>query len=110
MGDLEVDVDGLEALVASLGGVRDGLDDTRRLVHESSDTMGSADVAGALDDFENHWADVRGRVAENIEAIIGAVEESARAYRQADDDLRESMLDAVREQPVQRLTRAPEIR
>ncbi|WP_164478030.1 hypothetical protein [Nocardioides pantholopis] len=57
----------------------------------SASAMGSEDVAGALDDFENHWDDGRGRVKENIEAIVGAVEESAQAYRQTDTDLREAL-------------------
>ncbi len=91
MGDLEVDIDGLEGLVTSLAGVRDGLDQTRSVVNGSASAMGSEDVAGALDDFENHWDDGRGRVKENIEAIVGAVEESAQAYRQTDTDLREAL-------------------
>lgn len=91
MGDLEVDIDGLEGLVVSLGGVRDGLDQTRSVVNGSASAMGSEDVAGALDDFENHWDDGRGRVKENIEAILGAVEDSAQAYRQTDTDLQQAL-------------------
>lgn len=100
MGDLEVDIDGLEGLVSSLGAIKDGLDDTRRVVDGSADSMGSADVAAALDSFEDHWDDGRGRVKENIEAIVSAVEQSARAYRQADDDLRDGLRDGVTSEPA----------
>lgn len=99
MGDLEVDVDGLEALVGSLAGVRAGLEETRSVVDGSASAMGSADVTGALDDFENHWDDGRGRIRDNIDAITGAVEESALAYRQADTDLQQSLEEQETETP-----------
>ncbi len=99
MGDLEVDVDGLEALVVSLAGVRAGLEETRSVVDGSATAMGSADVAGALGDFESHWDDGRGRIKDNIDAIVGAVEESARAYRQADNDLRDALQAQETETP-----------
>lgn len=93
MGDLEVDIDGLEALVGSLGQVRDGLDDTKAVIEASEDALGSGDVVDALFDFEDHWEDGRGRVRENIEAIVGAVRDSAEAYRQTDDDLRDALTE-----------------
>lgn len=87
MPDLEVDVEGLERLVSSLAAIKDGLDHTRRVVDGTAADMGSADVARALDRFEDHWDDGRGRVSANIEGIVGGLQEAARAYRQADDDL-----------------------
>lgn len=91
MGDLEVDVHGLESLVTSLAQVRQGLEETRAVVDSSESALGSTDVAHALDDFEDHWDDGRGRIGENIEAISGALSDSAEAYRRTDDDLRAAL-------------------
>jgi hypothetical protein len=91
MADLEVDIAGLESLVGSLASVREGLDDTRDVVDASESAMGSSEVSGALRDFEDHWRDGRGVLKENLEAVVSAVEESAAAYRAADDELAASL-------------------
>ena len=67
--------------------VRDGLDDTRRVVDALESVLGSKDVADALDDFEDHWDDGRGRIKENIEGTVDAISQSVDAYRGTDEDL-----------------------
>lgn len=89
MVDLAVDITGLEELVTSLARVREGLEGTRRVVDGSAEAMGSSRVAGALDHFEDHWDDGRGRVVRNIDSMSGSVGKAAHAYRDADDDLRD---------------------
>lgn len=87
MPDLEVDVDGLEAVVVALQGVADGLDDTRATVDAAESILGSSDVYHALDDFENHWDDGRGQIKENMESVQQTLTTAVTEYRKADDDL-----------------------
>jgi hypothetical protein len=91
MADLQVDVDGLERLVTAMADVRRGLDDTRAVVAAGADALGSDELLDALEHFERHWQDGRGRIKDNVEAVSDAISESAAAYRQADDDLAASL-------------------
>jgi hypothetical protein len=93
MADLTVDVDGLEALVATITRVQDGLNNTPDVVSSSADAMGSGDVAGAMDHFQDHWHDGRKHISNNAETMTSMLGDSAKAYRTTDNDLARSVTE-----------------
>lgn len=84
---LVVDVDGLEALAATLESIRQRLDATRSVIRAVQDDVGSGDVWSALDHFENHWDDGRGRLDENAKNLAATLRDSAAVYRDTDEQL-----------------------
>ena len=93
MPDLSVDLDGLRTLSGTLSGVRSSLDATRRVIEASRDDLGSALVYDALDSFDSHWDDGRGQIDKNMQAMKEVLDESVRAYEQADQDLADGLRD-----------------
>lgn len=87
MADLSVDVDGLARVAGALRGVADGLDNTRSVIDAAGDALGSGDVSSALDHFESHWDDGRGRIKKNMESMEKLLDESVKQYREADQKL-----------------------
>lgn len=87
MPDLSVDVTGLFNLSASLGRVKDGLDQTRSRVDDDADRLGAAEVLDALRDFDSHWKDGREQIGENLDHTTEALTSSAQAYEDADAEL-----------------------
>jgi membrane-bound lytic murein transglycosylase MltF len=93
--DLEVDLEGLEALASTLERIRTRLDATRELFDAYEGDLGSGRVAAALDDFERHWSDGRAKIDGNARTLATMATASAAAYRQADEDLRASLEDST---------------
>lgn len=91
MTDLSVDVAGLERVSSALRGVADGLDETKKVIDGSADALGSGDVHSALDHFEDHWSDGRGRIKKNMDNVEKLLDESAKQYREADNQLRDAL-------------------
>jgi hypothetical protein len=87
MADLVVDVDGLEGLVGTVKRIKDGLDGTSGLVHDTAGAMGSGDVAGALDHFQSHWHDGRKHIDKNADTMISMLSSAVSSYRKTDDTL-----------------------
>ena len=87
MADLVVDVDGLEALVATVKGVQAEMNRTPDLVDAVGEAMGSGDVSGALDHFQSHWHDGRKHLNNSADTMTSMLGESAQAYRRTDDQL-----------------------
>lgn len=87
MADLSVDVVGLQTLASTLERVKDGLDRTRDVIDDAESELGSNDLANALDDFEDHWDDGRGRIKKNIDGTVEALTQSAQAYIDTDVEL-----------------------
>ena len=88
MGDqLVVDIDGLRDLGSTLTRITDGLDATRRTIDGVRADLGSGDVWDALDDFENNWDDGRGQIDKNMKAMREVLEDSVKAYEDADAEL-----------------------
>jgi hypothetical protein len=88
MGDqLVVDIDGLRDLGSTLTRITDGLDATRRTIDGVRSDLGSGDVWDALDDFENNWDDGRGQIDKNMKAMREVLEDSVKAYEDADAEL-----------------------
>jgi hypothetical protein len=85
--DLVVDVDGLDALVATIDRIRAGLDGTRSLVAETGPAMGSGEVASAMDHFQSHWNDGRKHIDKNAETMSSMLASAVTAYRKTDGDL-----------------------
>ncbi len=93
MADLVVDVDGLEALVGTIKRVQDGLNNTPDVVTSSADAMGSGDVAGAMDHFQDHWHDGRKHISNNAETMTAMLGDSATAYRKTDSQLASALTE-----------------
>jgi hypothetical protein len=93
MADLIVDVDGLEALVGTIKRVQDGLNSTPDLVRSAAEAMGSGDVAGAMDHFQDHWHDGRKHISDNAETMTSMLGDSAAAYRKTDTQLASSVTE-----------------
>ncbi|MET0930194.1 MAG: type VII secretion target [Aeromicrobium sp.] len=91
MPDLSVDVEGLGRMATAMREVADGLDDTRSVIDGAGDAMGSSDVLDALEDFEDHWKDGRGRITDNLEDMEKVLEDSMQAYQDVDQDLTDSL-------------------
>ena len=88
MGDrLVVDIDGLRDLGSTLTRITDGLDATRRTIDGVRSDLGSGDLWEALDDFENNWDDGRGQIDKNMKAMREVLEDSVKAYEDADAEL-----------------------
>lgn len=91
MPDLSVDLDGLRTLSTTLAGVRSDLDATRRVIEAARDEVGSDVVYDALDSFESKWDDGRGQIDKNMQAMQEILDESVRAYEQADAELADGL-------------------
>ena len=88
MGErLVVDIDGLLDLSSSLTRITDGLNATRRTIDGVRSDLGSGDLWGALDDFENNWDDGRGQIDKNMKAMKEVIDDSVQAYADADAEL-----------------------
>ena len=95
MPDLAVDLEGLRTLSGTLAGVRSSLDATRRVIEAGRDDLGSSVVYDALDSFESHWDDGRGQIDKNMQAMKEVIDESVRAYEQADQELADGLRDQM---------------
>lgn len=91
MADLSVDVQGLGRMAAAMRTVAEGLDDTHAVIDRAADAMGSSDVLDALDDFEDHWKDGRGRITKNLEDMQNALDDAMKAYQDVDQDLTDGL-------------------
>jgi len=91
MADLSVDVQGLGRMASAMRAVADGLDDTRSVIDGAGDAMGSSDVLDALEDFEDHWKDGRGRITDNLEDMEKVLDDSMQAYLDVDQDLTDGL-------------------
>lgn len=88
MGEqLVVDIDGLTDLSSSLTRITDGLDATRRTIDGVRADLGSGDLWDALDDFESNWDDGRGQIDKNLKAMKEVIDDSVKAYADADAEL-----------------------
>jgi hypothetical protein len=88
MGDrLVVDIDGLANLSSALTRITDGLNATRRTIDGVRADLGSGDLWDALDDFENNWDDGRGQINKNMVAMREVIDDSVKAYADADAEL-----------------------
>lgn len=92
---LVVDLDGLEAFAGNLDSIRSRMNGTRSLVDGYAGDLGSAEVEGALDDFESNWSDGRKKIDENAGRLATMAREAAKGLRQADDDLAQGIEDAA---------------
>jgi len=88
MGEqLVVDIDGLTDLSSGLTRITDGLNATRRTIDGVRADLGSGDLWDALDDFENNWDDGRGQIDKNMKAMKEVIDDSVKAYADADAEL-----------------------
>lgn len=91
MADLSVDVEGLGRMASAMRAVADGLDDTGSVIRGAADAMGSSDVLDALEEFEDHWKDGRGRITDNLDDMEKVLDDSMQAYQQVDQDLTDGL-------------------
>lgn len=91
MGDLEVDLAGLDALAGVLRRINAGLDRARGDLRGHSSVLGDEDVTDALERFEDRWRDGREEIQENGETLATMLAESALAYRDTDRKLGSSL-------------------
>jgi len=100
MGDqLVVDVDGLTELSSALTRITDGLDATRRTIDGVRADLGSGEVWDALDDFENNWDDGRGQIEKNMKAMKEVIDDSVKAYADADAELERQLREQSAPRP-----------
>lgn len=93
MVDLAVDLDALDTLASSLDSIRTRMNATRTVLDGFRGEMGSADVEGALFDFEEGWKDGREKIDGNAAALATMARESARVFREADNELRDALIE-----------------
>ena len=91
MADLVVDVDGLDALVGTVKRIKDGLNGTSGLVHDTAGAMGSGEVAGAMNHFQDHWHDGRKHIDKNADTMISMLSSAVSAYRKTDGQLADGL-------------------
>jgi len=100
MGEqLVVDIDGLTDLSSSLTRITDGLNATRRTIDGVRDDLGSGDLWDALDDFENNWDDGRGQIDKNMKAMKEVIDDSVKAYADADAELERQLREQSQPRP-----------
>lgn len=87
MADLVVDLQGLNALASQLKTVKDGLENTPDLVDSSRPSIGSGDVADAMDHFQGNWKDGRKKIASGVDSMTSMLTQSVEAYDKTDTDL-----------------------
>ena len=85
---LVVDVDALGELAKRLESIRTRLNDGPRTVRLVREEVGSSQVCEALEAFEEHWDDGRDKIDANAKNLAGMLRESAKAYRETDEQLR----------------------
>jgi hypothetical protein len=91
--DLAVDLDALDTLATSLDSIRTRMNATRTVLDGFQGDLGSGDVESALYDFEEGWKDGREKIDGNAEALATMARESARVFREADDGLRDALIE-----------------
>jgi len=100
MGEqLVVDIDGLTDLSSSLTRITDGLNATRRTIDGVRADLGSGDLWDALDDFENNWDDGRGQIDKNMKAMKEVIDDSVKAYADADAELERQLREQSEPRP-----------
>ena len=89
---MTVDLDGLEDFSAALETIRTSMGQAHNWMREFDGDLGGRDVDNALDHFESHWSDGRGRVDKNCAEFIKLVKTAVDNIRKADDDLRDQLI------------------
>lgn len=85
MGDFTVDADELIAVARLLATVRDELGELHgRVDGVRGHGLGSSAVAGALDDFADHWRFGLGRIRDRAAFVAAALDAAGCAYREFD--------------------------
>ncbi len=107
MADLEVDLDGLDALAGRLDTIRSTLAATRSTVDAVRGDLGSGELADALDRFEDHWRDGRERIDGSAQTLTTMVRASVTAYRDADGQLATELAAATRGGPEVQVVGGP---
>jgi hypothetical protein len=89
---LTVDLDGLENFSSELDTIRSSMADANSWMRQFDGELGGREVDHALDHFESHWSDGRGRVDKNCENFIKLVKQAVDNIRKADNDLRDQLV------------------
>lgn len=91
MGDLEVDLDGLDRLGSALRRIDAALGRARSELRGAGDALGDGDVVEAVERFEDRWRDGREDLREDARTLATMLEESSRTYRDADRRLADGL-------------------
>ncbi|GAB3274991.1 hypothetical protein [Kineosporia babensis] len=91
---LSVDLDGLESFSSDLGIIRATMADAGSWMRQFDGELGGDDVDGAVNHFESHWSDGRGRVDKNCENFVKLVNQAVENIRKADEDLEKQLVQS----------------
>lgn len=92
MTDFTVDVGGLDALGKDLDRTCDNIDSaTKKLADTAEDSIGTAELDEACDDFRSEWEEGLGKLKEAVDEIRGGLSEAQKAYTEVEGDLEKSL-------------------
>jgi hypothetical protein len=89
--DLQVDLAGLTQFAGRLDRIRSALESAQDHLRGHDAALGHERVASEVNRFEDRWRDGRDKIEANAETLSTMVTESVGAYREADQDLADSL-------------------
>ena len=93
---LKVDLDLLSDTAADLRRLVSEFNRGSRFGADAAGAVGHDEVADALDEFATNWRRHREKLTKNLEAVAEMAADSAKTYKQTDDELARSLENARR--------------
>ena len=91
MTTYSVQIEALDELASRLKGLQNGFNTQGGLVSRYEDSVGSEDIAAALNDFARNWSDKRRELSKMLQEAAGYVLYAAAAYRETEQGLSENI-------------------
>jgi hypothetical protein len=92
--DFYVDLEALKQLSSNLELIYNALDHASDDFNYAESSLGSSDVAGALDSFASGWKDGRKTIKDEIKSLIDAVRGAAEDYEHNENEIKKSSTNA----------------
>ena len=87
MSDLRVSYDKLEESQKNLQTINRELDDVAEHQKDVKGSLGSGDIAHAMDDFANNWEYHRRKIQEKVKSLQELTDKTLEAFRNLDQKL-----------------------
>ena len=87
MADLKVSYDWLDQTTSNLTAIRNELEHTGDHQKDIKGSLGSGDIAQAMDDFANNWDNHRRKILDKVQALGDMSEKTMQAFTDLENKL-----------------------